>query len=318
MERHARHRLRNTLQSAVLVAGMAAIAGACAWFVWGPGGVIWAFLGVALALLFSPGLPSGLALSLYRARAIHPAEFREGYAVLEELARRAALPGIPTLYYVPSTMLNAFAVGRRHDAAIAVTDGMLRSLTMRELAGVLAHEVSHVANNDIRIMNLADVISRVTSLLAFLGIFLVMVNLPLVLAGEASLPWLLVVLLVFAPTLMSLLQLALSRSREYDADVHAAELTRDPEGLASALLKLERFQGRFWESVFMPGRRNPEPSLLRTHPSTEERVRRLMELAGRHDRHASPFGHDGRLAGLPPGARPVRHPPRWRWSGLWY
>ncbi|WP_227272060.1 M48 family metalloprotease [Roseobacter weihaiensis] len=94
-------------------------------------------------------------------------------------------------------------------------------------------------------------------------------------------PWIVPILLVVSPTIMALLRLALSRTREYDADRGGAELTGDPAGLASALLKLERRTGRFWEEMILPGRRIPDPSLLRTHPPTEERVRRLQELTGK-------------------------------------
>ena len=100
----------------------------------------------------------------------------------------------------------------------------------------------------------------------------------LVALGMVHVPWSVVVLLIFAPTLMALIQLGLSRTREYDADRAAADLTGDPEGLIRALGKLDRLTGRFWEEIFLPGRRIPDPSLLRTHPPTESRVRRLREL----------------------------------------
>ena len=89
-------------------------------------------------------------------------------------------------------------------------------------------------------------------------------------------PWLLVLTLALAPTFVSLLQLALSRAREFDADIDAAGLTGDPVGLASALDKLQRRQGSLWETILMPGGRIPDPSLLRTHPKTEERIVRLL------------------------------------------
>ena len=120
--------------------------------------------------------------------------------------------------------------------------------------------------------------SRLVSIASWLGQFLLLLNLPLIFAGAVYVPWHIVALLIFAPTLMALVQLGLSRTREYDADRAAAELTGDPEGLMRALSKLERRVGRFWEEIFLPGRRIPEPSLLRTHPSTESRIARLREL----------------------------------------
>ncbi|GHD53857.1 peptidase M48 [Thalassobaculum fulvum] len=313
--RRSVHRLRNILHSVVLVLGMALIAAACAWALWGWEGVLWAVGAVVLAMGLSPSIPPGLVLSLYRARPMSRAEFPEGYALSDELARRAGLPVPPRLHYVPSAVANAFAVGNRQDAALAVSDGMLRTLTARELAGVLAHEISHVANNDLWIMNLADAMSRATALLSNVGIVLLALNLPLVLMGAVAVPWSLILVLVLSPTAMSLLQLALSRAREYEADLGAAGLTGDPAGLASALLRLERQQGRIWESILMPGRNVPDPSLLRTHPPTAERVRRLMDLAEHEPR---PDEGRRRPVVLPGDYRVVGSAPRWRWPGLWY
>ena len=113
-------------------------------------------LGAALAFAFSPQISPQLVLRLYRAREIGSRDLPEVLRVLEALAERAGLDRVPRLYYAPSTMLNAFAVGGRDDAVIAMTDGMLRALTLRELAGVLAHEVSHIRNRDLWLMNVAD------------------------------------------------------------------------------------------------------------------------------------------------------------------
>lgn len=313
--RRVLHKLRNLLHSVILVLGMALLAAACGWALWGWEGVLWTVLAVVLGMVLTPSIPPGLVLSMYRAQPISRAEFPEGYALLDELGRRAGLPATPRLHYVPSAVANAFAVGNRRAAAIAVSDGMLRSLTVRELAGVLAHEISHIANNDLWIMNLADAMSRATAVLSNVGMFLLFLNLPLVLAGAATVPWTLAIILFLSPTAMSLLQLALSRAREYEADLDAAGLSGDPEGLASALLKLERQQGRIWESILAPGRNVPDPSLLRTHPPTGERVRRLMALAG-HERR--PVDATPQPLVLPIGFRVVGSAPRWRWPGIWY
>src|SRR5690606_29549375 len=229
-------------------------------------------------LLFAPALPRRLLLSAYQAQRLTGRDAPGLVAALAELARRAGLQRAPALYRVPSRLPNAFALGSPEDSAICVTDGLLNLLDGRELAGVLAHEIGHIANRDLWIMSLADMMSRLVSLASWLGQLLLLLNLPLVLAGMVHVPWHVVILLVFAPTLMTLVQLGLSRTREYDADRAAAELTGDPEGLVRALVKLERRVGRFWEEILLPGRRIPEPSLLRTHPPTESRVRRLREL----------------------------------------
>jgi heat shock protein HtpX len=249
------------------------------WTLAGWEGTVWAVIAGVVLLVMNPRVSPKLVLRMYGARQLSPEEVLGLFAVLEELTRRARLPRMPALYYMRSPMMNAFTVGNRAESAIALTEGLLRGLNMRELSGVLAHEVSHVANNDMWVMGMADLVSRITSTFSLFGQMLVLINLPLLMMGEAVLPWLPLLILVASPTLSALLQLALSRAREYDADLDGAELSGDPVGLASALQKLERYQGGLLERIFLPGRRIPDPSLLRTHPRTEERVRRLMSLA---------------------------------------
>jgi len=256
-------------------------------------------------------------LGLYGAVPVRPWDLPDIVRVLNELAERARLPAPPQLYWIPSPTLNAFAMGRHGDAAVAVTDGMIRSLTLRELSGVLAHEISHVRNGDLWLMGLADTVSRLTRMMSLFGQILLLFNLPLLLTGAVTIPWGLILLLVLAPTIGALLQLALSRTREYDADLGGALLTGDPMALAGALRKLERNGRGLWESLLMPGRRDPNPSLLRTHPPTEERIRRLASLSGQLD--------DGRIAsaagGHAPGSgrfREVQTRPCHRLTGLWY
>ena len=274
------HQARNLLQSALLIGGMALIAWVVVGTIAGPGLTLLMVGSSVLALLLAPSLPKTLLLSAYRARRLTGRDFPQGIRMVSELARRADLPRVPALYYVPSELPNAFALGDPRDSVICVTDGLLRLLDGRELAGVLAHEVAHVANRDLWIMGVADVLTRAVSLASWIGQLILVLNLPLLLSGAAYVPWHIPLLLVFSPTLMALLQLALSRTREFDADRAAVDLTGDAEGLALALLKLDRRVGRFWEEMFLPGRRIPEPSLLRTHPPTAERVRRLRALSG--------------------------------------
>ena len=154
----------------------------------------------------------------------------------------------------------------------------MRKLNARELRGVLAHEVAHINHNDIWVMALADVMSRITNLMAITGMFLVVAYLPLFVLTRETVPWLLLLVLILSPNLSALLQLALSRAREYNADIEAVNLTDDARGLASALAKIEYFQGGWVERILFPGRKLPDPSLLRTHPRTEERIQRLMSL----------------------------------------
>jgi heat shock protein HtpX len=210
-------------------------------------------------------------------------------------------------------MLNAFAVGRPHDSALAVTDGLLRVLSLREMAGVLAHEVSHIRNNDLVVMSLADVIAQLTRIMAMGGTLLLLITLPAWLAEYGGLPWALILVLMLAPTFGSLLQLALSRAREYDADLDAAGLTGDPAGLAAALAKMERLQGGFMERIMLPGPRIPDPSLLRTHPPIEKRINRLLSLSPLEDAITSE-----KSINVPLDYPAIRLRPRRRASGMWY
>ena len=313
-ERHRSSKLRNLAHSVLLLGGMLGLLCLSAWIVWGGTGAIVALLGGALGLALTPSVSPEWLLSFYKAREIRLHELPDLIHLLDALSRRAGLPR-PRLFYVPSLALNAFAVGRPEASCVAVTHGLLTALTRRELAGVLAHELSHIRNRDLWLMMLADAISRLTSLMSNLGLVLLILNLPLIMSGQATVPWSLVWLLILAPTATSLLQLALSRAREFDADLDAARLTGDPAGLASALAKLERRQGRFWEEVILPGRRMPDPSLLRTHPPSKERIRRLLELYA----PAGPLPEikDGPVD-LPAYAAARLAPPRLRWHGAWY
>ncbi len=309
-----RHRLGNLLQSLVLIAGMALLLAACGWIVAGWHGVaVAAGLG-ALSLAISGRLSSGLMLRMFRARPLARRDLPEVFDAVAILAQRAGLEPPPRLYYVASPTLNAFSVGQGAQAAVAVTSGLLQAMTLRELIAILAHEISHIRHNDIWVMGLADVITRMTRSMSFLGLFFLIVNLPFALAGVAQVPWLLVILLLFAPTLGSLLQLALSRTREFEADLGAARLTGDPIGLARALERLERRQGRFWEDIFLGSRRIPDPSLLRSHPRTEERIRRLLDLRIETPPVETRDTAIWPRATLPP---PPRRP-RQRITGLWY
>ena len=252
-----------------------------------------------------------MVLSLYKARPLDPRELPELHDIVRQLAGRAGLPKSPRLHYVPSQMMNAFAVGRPEESAIAVTDGILRSMTMRQLAGIIAHETSHIRNGDLRVMALADAMARITSFMSMAGL----VGIPLLFGTSLNIPILGVALLLAAPTIGNLLQLGLSRAREYDADLDGATLTGDPEGLATALATLERTQGGKWESVILPGSRSPMPSLLRTHPKTEDRIARLNSL--RHDGETQIVVRENR--GGPSFVPPIRRPKiHWGRMGVWY
>jgi len=317
-DRRRRHKRRNVLQSILLVGGIGLVLLVSAAMIWSWWGALCALLVIIGLAAFSPRMPPETIMRLYRARPVDSRHGSQLTRIVEVLADRAELPTHPRLYVVPSMTLNAFATGRPDRAAIAVTEGLLRRLTMREIAGVLGHEMSHIRNGDLVVMGLADAMTRFTQTLAYLALFLAAFNLPAVLLDRDPFPWLAVLLLYLAPAVSSLLQLGLSRTREYDADLEGAGLTGDPMGLASALRSLERYQGRFWEDLMLPvpGRRIPIPSVLRSHPETEDRIARLMDLEKRQQMHPISISEEPMVSLV--GLGPIEMTPRYRWPGVWY
>ncbi len=312
------HAWLNRIQSLLLLAVMAGFLALLGNLLWGPDGTLMLMAVGLLGVLFNPVVSPRLVMRMYGARPVAPEQAPALHQAVSRLAQRAGLPAAPTLYHVPSQMLNAFAVGNARRSAIAVTDGLLRRLDMRELVGVLAHEVSHIRNNDLWVMGLADMFSQSTRMLSLLGQFLLFVNLPLIMLSQVHVDWFAVLLLVFAPNLSALMQLALSRTREFDADLNAARLTGDPDGLASALQKIEQAQGGWLERILMPGRREPVPSILRTHPETRDRIARLMELKQQLPDVDTRFSTPGDFDRDAVFGKPVSRPPRWHINGLWY
>jgi heat shock protein HtpX len=311
MER--RFNLRNLLHTIILIVGTAALAGGITWVVYGPNGLVWAALFGAFGIFALSRVSPTMVLKLYKARELRPDELPDLHDMVKTLATRAGLPVIPRLYYVPSQMLNAFAVGRKEDSAIAVTDALLRTMSMRQIAGILGHELSHVRNGDLKVMGLADVLNRITGFMSTLGLL----GIPALFGAGWNIPAAGLLLLIFAPTFGGLLQLALSRAREFDADLDGASLTGDPEGLASALALLEKRQQGKWEGLVLPGSRLPEPSMLRTHPRTEDRIARLMALkTGTLEPTIAFTGNSRPGPSLVPPVRPPRI--QWHRMGVWY
>ena len=305
----------NLLHASVLLLAMGVLFGLLGWMVFGVPGVFMSLVLSLVVLMSTPKVTPAIILKMYGARELSRADAPGLYAVADVLARRAGLSVPPHLYYVPSTVMNAFSVGTRESSAIALSDRLVRYLSSRELTGVLAHEMSHIRNNDLKLHTFADMMTRITSLLSFVGQVLVIVYLPMVFFTNARVPFVLILVLVFAPTLSVLLQLALSRNREYAADGTAVALTGDPEGLASALKKMDTYERKLWDILILPGRKVPGPSVLRTHPHTRERVRRIMILAG--DERRRPTGPDSAIV-LPDNLPPVRHAPRWNPFQPWH
>lgn len=313
MTAQRRHKFRNTVHTWLLTGGSVALLGVCSWLLWGWVGLITSAIVSVAGLWSAYRVSPAMVLKLYKARPLSQREFPEGHQVMETLAQRAGLANRPKLYYVPSKIMNAFAVGTPEDSAIAVTDGLVRGLTLRQFVGVIAHEMSHVRNGDVTVMALADVVNRMTSVLSTIGLITLAFHLTDFIEGTVGL-WTAIGLLVAAPTVGGLLQMALSRAREYDADLDAVGLTGDPEGLASALLTLEKKQRGLWEGLFLPGSRSPEPSILRSHPKTENRVERLLSL--RHEPEPYVTFPD-ELPSFGNRIAPVTRRPRVRASGVW-
>jgi heat shock protein HtpX len=310
-----RHAWTNRLQTLLLILALLGISALAAGLLFGRDGLWLALIASLVALLVEPAAAGRLTLRLYRARPIHPAEAPALWHALAVLAERAELPAMPMLHYVPSPVINAFTVGSMRSSAIAVTDGLLRHLSQRELNGVLAHEVAHIAHGDLRVMGLADSISRLTHAFSLIGQLFLFVSLPWLLLAEVQVNWPALLLLVLSPHLALLAQLGLSRVREFDADLKAAALTGDPEGLARALAHIEQ-ASRSWQSILLPGWGNPEPSWLRTHPATGERIRRLLELRSHSPLLPTPEPSSSPVALVALGA-PIAGSPRWRLGGLW-
>jgi heat shock protein HtpX len=269
LRRHA-HRSVNHRSSAWAIGGMVLLLAVCGWIVGGAEGARQAVNG---------GVPraNGFAISpelMYRwfgARLLRHAELPGLFHILTDVCRRARLSRLPDLYYLaaPESM-NAYALGGPDGAAIVLTEGLLRSMTPGEVAGILAHEVAHISNNDAWAMNWAAALHRAIEWTSLTGLAVLRTQ-----AASAGGP--LAALLRAAPAIGQLLCLALSRVRELDADATALELTENSQGLVTALDKLERHHTG---SPVLPVAAFEDGStrLLRSHPATSERVGALLQL----------------------------------------
>ncbi len=157
-----RHAWMNRLQTAVLVVVLATLLATVGWLLWGNDGILYMLVFCAVSLVLQPLAGPELVLRLYRAQPIARSAAPELHALVERLAARAGLPRVPRLYFVDTPIVNAFSVGNHNDAAIALTSGLLARLDLRQITGVLAHEVAHIAHGDIHVMSLADSLTRRT------------------------------------------------------------------------------------------------------------------------------------------------------------
>jgi len=282
------HSHHNGLKTAALLGLLTAmILGVGYWF-GGSGGLMIA-VGVSLAMNAGTYFWSDkIALRSMRAQPVSEAQFPALHQMVRELAAEAGQP-MPRLYVSPTMQPNAFATGRNPaNAAVCVTQGIVQILDYRELRGVIGHELSHVYNRDILISSVAASLAGIVTMLAHLAWFLPF-------GGgdddEGANPAALLAMLILGPLAASIIQLAISRNREYQADASGAALTRDPLALASALRKIHMgtqrmplpAEGQLASSAHLmidnPLRKGGFAALFSTHPPMEQRVARLEQLA---------------------------------------
>jgi heat shock protein HtpX len=278
---------KNTFKTFVLLAGLGGLMVLIGSF-FGRGGAV---IGLTLGLVMVGGsywFSDKLAIKAARAVPVTEEQMPEYYRIMRELTMQAGMP-MPKLYVTPDQQPNAFATGRNpNHAAVAVTQGILNILDWNELRGVLAHEISHVGNRDILIGSVAAAVATGISFIANMAMWGAMFG------GrsdddDGANPIAILLLAILAPMAAGLLQMALSRSREFEADRSGARLIGDGEPLARALLKLEQAARQIPMDVApaqaqkyivnpLTGRKVNFSSLFTTHPPTEARIERLRSM----------------------------------------
>ena len=277
----------NLMKTAILMAAITALFVAIGSLLGGQQGMMLALI-VALGMnFFSYWFSDKMVLKMYNAQEVDETSAPQFYRMVRELAQRAQLP-MPRVYLIQEDAPNAFATGRNPEhAAVAATTGILQVLSERELRGVMAHELAHVKHRDILISTVSATMAGAISMLANFAMFFGGRNSE----GRTTNPIAGILVMLLAPLAASLIQMAISRAREFEADRGGAEISGDPQALASALQKIQRYaQGIPMQAA----ERHPETAqmmimnplsagglrgLFSTHPVTEERVERLLALA---------------------------------------
>lgn len=265
------------LSTVVLFAAILAIFAGVGFLLGGATGVLVSLVAGGLLAALTPRPSTRALMSRHRATRLSPSQAPDLTYITETLSERAGLTRAPALYLVPSDGLNAFTVGGRDEAAIGVTRGLLRALDGRELSAVIAHEISHIQAEDVRVMELASVMRSMTRTMSTVGLLVLLISIPMIVFGEPTMPWGAALLLMLAPSASGALQMALSRRREFDADRGAAKITGDPRALASALNKLERLNTPWFIRVFGL-QATQRTSWMHSHPSTPSRIRELLAM----------------------------------------
>ena len=277
----------NLMKTAILMAAITALFMAI-------GSVLGGQQGMALALVIALGMnffsywfSDKLVLKLYNAQEVDQTSAPQFYAMVRDLAQRAQLP-MPRVYLIQEDAPNAFATGRNPEhAAVAATTGILQVLNERELRGVMAHELAHVKHRDILISTVSATMAGAISMLANFAMFFGGRDSE----GRPANPIAGILVMLLAPLAASLIQMAISRAREFEADRGGAEISGDPQALASALQKIQHYAQAI---PMQAAQRHPETAqmmimnplsggglrgLFSTHPATQERVERLLALA---------------------------------------
>jgi heat shock protein HtpX len=277
----------NWLKTAVLMAAIVGLFGVIGGMLGGQSGML---LALGFALLMNVGaywFSDRLVLRMYNAKEVDASIAPEFYNMVKELADRAEMP-MPRVYIIDEQAPNAFATGRNpENAAVAATTGILRLLSAREMRGVMAHELAHVAHRDILISTISATMAGAISAIANFAMFFGGRDS----SGRPANPVLSIAVMILAPLAASLIQMAISRAREYEADRGGAEMSGDPLALASALEKIDHYARGI---PFEAAERHPETAqmmimnplsgrgmagLFSTHPATQDRVARLRDLA---------------------------------------
>ncbi|MBW4652302.1 MAG: M48 family metalloprotease [Kaiparowitsia implicata GSE-PSE-MK54-09C] len=275
----------NQVKTVSLLSLLAGLLVGIGYMIGGSGGALIGLVIAAVTNFFSWYSSDKIALAAYQAQPIAPEQAPELYQMVKTLSDRAQLP-MPKLYLVPTPALNAFATGRDPDhAAVAVTQGIVQTLSKDELEGVLAHELTHIQNRDTLTQAVAATVGGAISYIAQVMQFSLMFG-----GGrnrEGGNPLGALAAIVLAPMAASVIQMAISRTREFEADAGAARLTGKPRALASALQRLEAMATQRPMAVnpsFSPLMivnalpRQVMGGLFRTHPTTEQRIKNLLKV----------------------------------------
>ncbi len=309
--------LSNYIQAALLLAGFGGLLIAVLWSQLDQGALVAAGLAAVGIVLLAARTPPATAMLIYGARPYESGDLAQFDNIARELARRAGIASPPRLYLMPSLLVTAFSIGNSKRFAIALTEGLLRRLTMREVAAILARQIAYAQRGDLFVFGVADIISRCAQGLYYGGLALAALNVLGSVTGADTIPWLSVALMVLAPVLMNGMQLALSHAREFEVDRAAALLTGDPLGVASAISRLDAFAGSPLDDLIppVPARKVALPSMLWLSTDVDRRVAAVTAF------QAPPMPPldttEGPRISLI-GVGPIELRPRYRWPGVWF